>query len=294
MKTYIKDFMNRYNYPTNAKNELINTYDKLANSQSYRSFTDCVKAYDQEEITDYNEIFAVFKNIVTKEELNQYSLNLLYLICISRHLKEMYEDLAWSSEIYDETMLDLKYKMIECYRLHRVWGNFVIDWEIGFFELKRVALGRVQFELSTFFAHYEKGNHHLEPGDKVVNIHIPSAGPLRAKDCEKSFEMAVSFFQKDFQGMEIPFVCSSWLLFPENKRMLPEKSNIVQFMKWFDIFATSEDPNGEELWRIFNNSNIEEPSKLPRGTTLQRAYADWLNKGRTLGSGYGVCFSSQF
>ena len=193
MFTYLNEFLHRYNYPTKSKDELMDTYQQLQQTAKYSLFQDYVKAYQQDAVSSFKEIINGLQKIAEEENLKEYSLNLLYLILISKHLNEIYEDLQWSEEMYDEAMFDLKYSMIECYRVYRIWGNFKMEWELRFFALKRVALGRLQ---------------------------------------------------------------------------QPE----------------------EVLWRIFGHDWKAKPKALPRGTTLQKAYAEWLLKGTQMKKGTGVFF----
>lgn len=290
MIAYIKEFMDRYHYPSEAQDVLLECYQKLENSKHFQAFQQLVIAYEEEMVTDFKETVQSLKIIAKETEINIYTLNLLYLIVISQHLASKYQNMNWSEEMYDEAMLDLKYKLIECYRLHKVWGNFVIEWDIGFFQLKRVALGRLQFEMWEFSYDYEKDGHQLHPGDKVINMHIPSSGTLLLSECKKSFELAARFYRKEFEEGPIPFICTSWLLYPANKEILPSDSNIVQFMNLFDIYGKYDDEKKQDLWRIYLSDWEKEPDQLPRTTTLQRAYADWMKKGNPVGMGKGVFF----
>ena len=290
MITYMNEFMDWYQYPSEAREALIECYQKLEDSRHSISFWHLVEAYEQGEEADFEETFQTLQQIAKEGEIHCYTLNLLYLIAISKHLRTLYENMNWTEVMYDDAMLDLKYKLLECYRLHNVWGNFVIWWEIGFFQLKRIALGRLQFELWEFPTDYEKDGNKLCKGDKVVNMHIPSSGTLKISECEKSFELAARFYKKEFGEGPVPFMCTSWLLYPANRLILPKDSNIVRFMSLFDIFETIDDEEKQDLWRIYMTEWEKEPSQLPRTTSLQRAYADWLQQGNPVGMGQGVFF----
>lgn len=91
---------------------------------------------------------------------------------------------------------------------------------IGFFEMTRFALGRLQFELMDFPESYEKTGHVRPEGmTKVINMHIPSCGPLKKEGCEASFRQAAAFFADAFPGEKIAFFCESWLLYPAPSRI---------------------------------------------------------------------------
>ena len=53
-------------------------------------------------------------------------------------------------DVFDKSLEDMKWKMLECYEIHGVYGNFVGHWYDGFFNLTRFGLGRLQFELRPF------------------------------------------------------------------------------------------------------------------------------------------------
>ena len=51
--------------------------------------------------------------------------------------------------------------------------------------------------------------------------------------------------------------------FPEYKNILSPKSNIVSFMGDFDVFASHEQENFEDGWRVFADKSQLPPKKLP-------------------------------
>lgn len=56
------------------------------------------------------------------------------------------------------------------------------------FEMTRFALGRLQFELMDFPESYEKTGHVRPEGmTKVINMHIPSCGPLKKRTVRHRF-----------------------------------------------------------------------------------------------------------
>lgn len=55
----------------------------------------------------------------------------------------------------------------------------------------------------------------------------------------------------------------------------------------FIIYDYRDDPEHSDLWRIFYSEYANEPKDLPRNTSLERAYADWLAAGNAIGGGSG-------
>ena len=136
---------------------------------------------------------------------------------------------------------------------------------------------------------YEKTGHVRPEGmTKVINMHIPSCGPLKKVDCEASFRQAAAFFADAFPGEEIAFFCESWLLYPRHREFLSPDSGIVQFMSFFDIYKTEEGDG--DLWRIYNREYDGNPEALPEETTIQRGYKKLLLSGGHAGYGEGIFF----
>ena len=90
-------------------------------------------------------------------------------------------------------------------------------------------------------------------------------------------------------GDDTPFICHSWMLYPENKYILPVTTNVHRFMSRFDIFDSANDPGLEDLWRIFDTDE-KNPDLLPTNSRMRRAYVDHLKKGGAIGWGHGVFF----
>ena len=81
-------------------------------------------------------------------------------------------------ELFWAIMMDLKYKLMECKTVKGEWGTFVAPWFDWHYKMKRFALGRLQFEEREWSGErFEKAGVVVEPGETVINLHIPSAGP---------------------------------------------------------------------------------------------------------------------
>lgn len=226
-----------------------------------------------------------------KTTVNRQTLHLLFYICQTEYLKECYQKAGISLSIYEDSIYDLKCKMFECYELYGVWGCRVSPWLDAFFTLKRFALGRMQYDVR-----YCEDDLILEcgkkikTGEKVLAVHIPvSDKPFSRENRLDSYKKAYNFFKEQFPDGVIPFCVTSWLLFPENKKILPKTSNIIEFMSEFTIVKSGTYQNYNELWRIFGKQYDGNAKTLPRKTSLQCAYADWVAQGQQTGFGTG-CF----
>ena len=83
-------------------------------------------------------------------------------------------------------------------------------------------------------------------------------------------------------------MCATWLFNPDHYKILSENSNIIGFMNDFDIIEEMIDEEFKYRWRIFGKDADLPFDKLPRDTSLQKAYADWMASGNTAKAGYGI------
>ena len=292
MLNYIETFCDEIRFPKEAIQDLLQNYNELrAKEDGFERFHELVESFKTHNSKDqYESIFSKLDEIAKLSGVHKYSVHMLYLIALSIHTRELYEEKNISLEIYFDSMSDLRAKLMECHELYGVWGTSVGWWEIDLFQLNLVALGRLQYELISYQGEYTNDVHQLKDGDMVLNIHIPSLGPLLYEDCKASFDKAALHFKEYFKERPVAFVCHSWLLYPKHREFLPSNSNILKFMSFFDIISSEISEDKSDLWRVFYKDWDKEPKDLPRNTSIQRSYADWLMKGNHIGSGYGVFF----
>ena len=284
----IQDFCNQYGLPNEATTFLECEYQKLLKSnESWDIFHKCIKLYEQNYDFAHERIFEQVEAISQKSFIHKYTLDLLYLICLTPYLKELYALKNIDVEVYDNSVCDLKWKAKECFEVYGVWGTFVGWWTIDFFKLKRFALGRLQFNLNTFSRDFPEKS--IKKGDIYIETHIPSSGPLKREEYLESYKMAAEFFKEYFPKENIIFGCYSWLLSPDNIKILPASSNILPFMGDYEILSVENDVNNTTFWRIFATRQIPNNlDELPTDTTIRRAFAEWLKKGNELKIAFGI------
>ena len=210
-----------------------------------------------------------------------------------KNLKEKYTLLGIEESVYYRTMLDLKCKLLECMECEKVPGTFVTGWFEGFFRLTRVSYGRFEYEVSTYTSdepYTMKCGKVIKKGDRYIGFHIPSSGvPLTDEVRLNSYKEAYKRVSKFFDDGIVIFGCGSWLLYPKHREFLPERLNIRRFMDDFELVEWSEDKNGfYDIWRIFGRDAKLPYDKLPKDTTLKKAYAEWLSAGNKGGRGVGL------
>ncbi len=282
-KAWLKTFCEEFDWPSEAYIAHDEALDALMGNEKYFGYINTYFADGEislwDAVQEMKKDFADFK--VASE-----TVQMLFFVLISRHLKERYKKAGIDEAIWYRSVLDLKAKLIECKNVRNIWGSFVADWFCGFFNLTRFALGRLQYEIINI-PEIKREENKLYTGKKSINIHIPGIGPLLPEDVEESLKMATEFYADEFEGDEVLFHCGSWLLFPEHREFLPEHSRILQFMDFFTIIDSGYHDDGNDLWRIFNTDQ-KDVDKFPADTSLQRAYIAWLKAGNKPGWGRGI------
>lgn len=289
MRIYISSFCNEFEYPVESTLVFSDAYDRISNNtEAFDIFQGQIELYNNDQLTDHNVALTFMDKVAEITGVHRYTVHLLFYICLSSHTRELYAQKNIAYDVFNNSMSDLKWKLFECKRIYGIWGSFVAWWFNRFFDLTRFAIGRLQFETEEFDRTYTKNGYSINPGDIILNIHIPSSGPLKHEDCIAAYKKAAKFYKDIFVGRPIIFKCCSWLLYPLQKEFLPETSNILKFMSDFDIIEQNIDTEGSFMWRIFDTMDTSNLDKLPSDTSLRRAYLDWLKKGNKGGSGLGI------
>ena len=198
MKEFMVSLFEEHDYPAEARASLISDYEKLmAVDECRQVFEKYLGEYEECDRTNFGEFIVLAAKAGNAASVDGRSTQFLCFVCAAKHLKVMYEKNGLPLHVYHDTMRDLRYKLMECYKMHGVWGSFVASWFYGAFVLERFELGRLQYEFSTHFATQEKITYcgvELE-WDKtpIINLHIPSSGPLTQESVEDSLARAYKF-----------------------------------------------------------------------------------------------------
>ncbi|TDD10407.1 hypothetical protein E1292_07840 [Nonomuraea deserti] len=140
---------------------------------------------------------------------------------------------------------------------------------------------------------YDRGRGERPDGTTgfLLNLHIPPGAPLSPASCDASLAQAQKFFGRHFPDEPVSHVvCHSWLLDPQLTGYLAERSNIVRFLRRFDLRPLTpgdEDlADGSMLEYVFGRPSRTGPvtgsqlAELPQDTSLRRAYVAHLRSGR--------------
>ena len=278
----VKRLLKRWDYDPDA----VATYGRALESvmrvpEAANLLKTTVSAYAAGESVDIKVVLSSMDRFAKCCGESPYTMRMLPYICMLDDALLRYKTNGISEDIYTDSFADLLWKTRECYRIYGVWGSFVAPWFYRFFELKCFALGRLQFELASF-----KADAPLLRDERVINVHIPSSGPLRTADCEESYEKAVRFFAYEREE-SVPFVCDSWLLHPMCKS-LDKNSGIRRFAANYELLYVIDDPDYTDMWIIFGKPWYGDAHALPEDTQLRRLVKRRLLSGESVGRGYGL------
>lgn len=279
-----KDLMQRLDFPIEAQTELLLALEQLLKTSK---FLKIVERYNSKSF-DFTEMLEDTKSLALKNDICEYSAYMLLLLCMSPKLHERYTKKGIDDKIFYETMADLRYKLEECILVRGKIGTFVPQWYKGFFEMRIFALGRLQFEINHTWFECTVDGIDIPKGTKVLSVHIPRTNTrLEHSLVIDSYRQAAQFFKEEFDE-SIIFICNSWLLYPWNRTILKDDSNLAQFYDDFTVVQSGEYQNYSEVWRLFDCLYNGDPNNLPNDSSLRRAYIGRIKSGLPIGHGTGV------
>ena len=126
----------------------------------------------------------------------------------------------------------------------------------------------------------------VDADDKEIAIHIPSDADLSRQSVIQSLKAFHEFRKKYYPGWkDVKLTCDTWMLMPELKELLGEKSNIIAFQNLFEIDALDYNATWYMEWIFPGMEKVDE--SLPERTTLQRNLKKYLLAGRKFGIAKG-------
>ena len=250
-------------------------------------------AYECMTAEDIN--FGTCMNIMAEnaEKFGEHPYTMQFLIALRclPYLRELYknrEDLT--EEMFWQGADDLRCKLNECLEIYGIYGSFVAGWFGSFLNMRRLSFGRFQYILERYDADsvFTPYGHFIEKDAYLAEFHIPSSGvPLTDEIRNDSYRRAWEYYSKITGSNRVIFRCTSWLLYPEHYRFLPQNSNILRFMDDFDLTFYSHFPDFHDKWRLFGKSSQKPLEEWDEKTSLQRAYKKRLLEGKPSGDAMG-------
>ena len=246
---------------------------------------------NMEDVTKYEIISEKLVPLTTKYNLDKRTVDMLFFVANLKKMKEKHITKGINEELFYDTMHDFKFKLDECKKYDGVLGLKTFRWYWYFMRAEMVALGRLQFHEKKFLSdtYYKWNGIEITPEDTIINMHIPSSGPLTREMRLDSYKKAFEFFGKT-KGEYIVLVCSSWLIYEGYREVYKEGSNMADFMDDFDIIRNddAEENTFPNSMQVFGTKYDGDTSKLPAGTSLQKNFIKYLNEGKRCGFGHGV------
>ncbi len=130
----------------------------------------------------------------------------------------------------------------------------------------------------------------LRKDDPVLGTHIQAGRAMAFDECMESYARAMEFFPRHFPERPFKaFTCSSWLLDPRYRDILPPSSNIVRFQQGKYLLPLPGAHDGETFNRVFGGP-VSDFDSAPRDTSLRRAILDFYRSGGRLRDTGSVLF----
>ncbi|WMJ23755.1 acyltransferase domain-containing protein [Paludicola sp. MB14-C6] len=284
----IRSLCNHINMPTEATDETIrvmNTYD-FSNLQPY---FDCL--FDVKK----GDIAVKEMNEILKDEADKGFILLATSLSAALYTQEQYHEKGISDDIFYDTMGCFSRFVKEHKVSYGVYGFDRFFWSYRQLAQSLFRIGTLEFELAVFPLEdiVVNGKTLLKKNEPYLSIHIPSDARIDKANNHDSYHRANAFFAKYYPEFHYNmFYCNSWIISPNLKKVLPETSNIIQFLSDFSIIKVDEDEEGYKTW-VFKNSNLT-PEQFPEDTSLQRNIKQHVLNGGKIGGARGVIDKNLF
>lgn len=219
-------------------------------------------------------------------------------------VKSRYEKAGISDDIFFDTMDDIRIWIDDCRDNLNSIGLNELNWIMWHMKMSIFKIGRLQYQKMICYnkSAYTQNGDTIKFGDKIWNVHIPRGERLTPEACEKSFEMAKEFISTYFpQYPNNKFMCHSWLLYPDNKKFMPESSNILKFPELWQVVSHRENPEQAYRWLFsarYSNKKLMKNkkkhgnygfiNKLPQDTQMQKNAVKYIENGGSLGDALGL------
>ncbi|MBQ3133964.1 MAG: DUF5596 domain-containing protein [Clostridia bacterium] len=289
MSKQLTNIMQELDFPAEAQTALLSAWERLTADKTVAArLAAMIELYETQESCDLLGMLDEIKAMGAACGVSAYVAHLLLLLALCDGLKEKYRSRGLSESLYAATVRDLTNKLHECYLVYGEWGVFVADWMIGYFELTRFTLGRLQFERMPVGVDCVVDGVAVSKDMLAINVHIPRTGERLDYDVVREcYDRAVAFF-KDELCKPIVFMCHSWLLYSWNQTVLSPQSNLAKFAADYTLVEQRDYDDYSEVWRLFDCRFTGDLEALPADTSFRRAYIERMRSGGKTGDAKGV------
>lgn len=289
IKENLTEVLREFEYDAECCEAMEATCDKMLADEATRdALCEKLELYRGGEL-DWKGLTAVADEAAERLGIHKAATRLVAYISLVPYSYHFFEERGLGRREWYDSMIDLKWKARETRSVDGLWGTHT-DWFREFFTAERVAFGRLQFNYAKAPVDFECEEFSVRKGDRVVAIHIPTddRAPFDKAHREAAYDGARRFFAKDFEGGRVIFYCSTWLLFKEHERLLPEGSNIRDFLGDFHLVPNGFVASEGNIWRIFGIRDYNgDPDSLPEDSSLMRIYKQFMKDGGVIGTQIG-------
>lgn len=251
--------------------QIIKEYDET--TEKYES---CDMSYLIEKISPdiLNEACkCIEKGYETDSYIQNLSDELIAVVLVSMldFLKKSYEKEKIDEKVFYKTISDLIFRISDYKLRNGKYGleGFEGKWLIRMFYLNIFKLGSLQFETARInLKELNINNNDLGEFEDIINeevimVHIMENEDISYESCVKSFGLADEFFSNEYKY----FVCYSWLLYEDMKKILAPSSKILQFQSIFEkiINFDSSDMAKERVYKNYDENN---PTSLQKSMII--------------------------
>ena len=295
MKEQFISMLKEFEYTEEEIENLADSYEKMINNATVRADIEAlISAYRDRGELDVPSLKELAVRAADAVGIHEYSARLLCFLLLVPYSRPYFDAEGLSYTEWYDSMIDLKWKLRECVAVYGVYGTFV-DWFRDFYFARRVAFGRLQFNLTKVPCDFSSGSISVKKDDLALAIHIPadSRTPFTAENRLAAYIQAEKYFSKFFEGRPVLFACATWLFNPAHEQILPDSSNIRSFMNEFVIDDATLKEGIDNVWRIFNVRPYDgNADALPETTSMMRAYKKHLQSGGSIYSRWGYMYLS--
>ncbi len=129
----------------------------------------------------------------------------------------------------------------------------------------------------------------LQPGDILMDMHIPAGGGMTLEAALDSFRKADSFFSQRYPDkFTHAFICHSWIFNTQFEERLPQ-SNVARLMRQCYLFPAPS--TGKDGMFFLFGERLDDLSALPRDTSYRRLMLECLESGEHLRLGGMLLFA---
>lgn len=288
---------------------LIKSVKSLVHPENLQSFCDEIKmpaevkykvvqnfdSLDFEPITEaFNGLFSIDTGKEASDVINTYyGQNQNGLMVLTVYLtaaviaREEYKKQSISDIIYIDTMKIFSRFVGEYLKSFGKYGFDRGWWTYRNVSLTLFRLGELEFEMCSLT---EDKSEIITEGTPVISVHIPSDAKITRNELNRSYSMAKNFFKEYFGGYDYKFICcSSWLLSPALKDLLPSSSKILDFQRDYEI--VSFDENNKNFMEWVYKKEYDDYNMLTENTSLERNIKKHLLTGGKIGNAFGIFYN---